>query len=483
MTAVVEAFRAWVASLPGWLHDLQLGLLQALATVGLVTDVDGQPRWPFGWRIAVETLAIDAALSRQLGLALVAVAVILLLSVFVLVIAVIGAASGRRRRRRRGPAGEAGGEPGKEAGGEPEKREGGLGPGAFVAFGLTLAGGAGLALAVLPAWPPLTVVLRPAVATSFHRLPPSLDANRLAGGLALYADHCAGCHGVDGRGETAQAASLPIWPPRLTGALLWKRAEGELFWHLRHGMRGRDGQATMPGFADQLSVSESWDVLAALRLLASGQALADQGQWPWPVAAPDLALDCGDLGRRRLSDWRGQRIQLAVAGADQPWPDDDPRFETAVLDLAPTPRPVQGCRVLDAAALGRLLTTVALRPGETLDGLRLLIDRDGWLRARSAAGGWRDEDLVCRTSGEGIAGIALAGVEPAASGTARNSPAITLSARSSATTDNAIPGAGLPSTEAGLDRLIRRMDADPIPAGRTWLAAHGRDPRPGSAAQ
>ena len=54
-------------------------------------------------------------------------------------------------------------------------------------------------------------------------------------------------------------------------------------------------------------------------------------------------------------------------------------------------------------------------------GLRILVDRDGWLRARGRPddGGWRDEDLVCRTNvadgaGNDGAGSAVAATIPAA---------------------------------------------------------------------
>lgn len=494
MSGPAERFADLAASLPATLDALQAEGLQTLARLGLVASIDGQPAWPWTQRLAIETLAIDAGLARQtLGAA--AVSSLLALAVVLALALAVFAAFGRYRVRRAraqagsvGGAGVAGGAGGEGVAGDVT-RAGGAGtasgadpvagadpvpvPSAGSPWGWARGGAtvavAGLALLLVLAtpWPAAGLLLRPAVASSFHRPPADLGALDLARGLRLYREHCAACHGLDGRGETPEAARLPVWPPRLSGALLWRRAEGETWWQVREGMRSADGTETMPGFADRLSGRDTWAVLGALRLLASGQTLAEQGQWAWPVAAPDFAIDCEAGPRRRLADWRGRRVMIAVAGPDSDWPREDPRYETVVLATGPGPAgsPVAGgagCRAVDSAAVGRLLATVAAVPAEKLAGLRILVDRDGWLRARGRPdeGGWRDEDLVCRTTIED-----RASAEPAAA----------------AATVTALPVTG--SVGDGLDRLIRRIDADPMPTGRL-LVLHGaparqaRAPRP-----
>lgn len=462
-----------VGSLPATLDALQADGLRTLASYGLVGSVDGQPAWPLARRLAIETLAIDAGLARQTLSAAGVTGLLVLAVVTALVLALAPRASGRGRVRA-------------------------------WAQGIATAAAAVLALLLIAApWPSASLLLRPAVASSFHRAPDDLGAVDLANGLRLYREQCAACHGSDGRGETPQAASLPVWPPRLSGALLWRRAEGETWWQVREGIRSADGTVTMPAFADRLSGRETWAVLGALRLLASGQTLAEQGQWPWPVAAPDFAIDCGVGPRRRLADWRGRRVMIAVAAPESAWPREDPRYETVVLtppfaaarspgaDMgtnegtnegtdnaanagkannaarsagADSRAPATGaalvvaasasCRAVDEAAVAELLATVAAVPGDKLEGLRILVDRDGWLRVRGRPdeGGWRDEDLICRTNVAGGAGSDAAGSVVVAS-------------------DAGIAG-------DGLDRLIRRIDADPMPSGRL-LVLHGPPTRQG----
>ena len=443
-----------IGSLPATLDALQADGLQTLANHGLVASIDGQPAWPWAQRLAIETLAIDAGLTRQTFSAAVVTGLLVLAGVTALVLALAPRASGAGRVRAWGQ-------------------------------GIATAAAAVLALLLLIAtpWPSASLLLRPAVASSFHRAPDDLGAVDLANGLRLYREQCAACHGLDGRGETPQAASLPVWPPRLSGALLWRRAEGETWWQVREGIRSADGTVTMPGFADRLSGRETWAVLGALRLLASGQTLAEQGQWPWPVAAPDFAIDCDVGPRRRLADWRGRRVMIAVAAPESDWPREDPRYETVVLtpppatarlpaaDSAASIPAVPGsrapstgaplvvaasasCRVVNEAAVAELLATVAAVSPDKLEGLRILVDRDGWLRARGRPddGGWRDEDLVCRTNVADGAGNDGAGSAVAA------------------------PDAG--SAGDGLDRLIRRIDADPMPSGRL-LVLHGPPTRQG----
>ncbi len=371
-------------AVPQWLHEAQAALLRALDALGLVSHVDGQPAWPWAQRLAVETLAIDAALTRQVVTAAGALALALLLLVI----------AWRWRRAR----------------------------GALI--------GAAFALVVVTPWPALALLVQPAVPSSFHTAPATLPAAQIAEGHTLYRQHCAQCHGEDGRGETPHAAQLPVWPPRLTGALLWRRADGETYWRLRHGLRARDGRETMPAHADVLTPAQTWAVIAALRLMASGESLKTEGRWAYPIAAPGFTLRCGDGRERPLSVLRGQRVRLVVAGEREPAPRPDPRFETVLLRAGPVE--ADDCAVADTAAARSLIALVA---GTTaLDGVQLLIDREGWLRAigRPGEAGWRAEDLVCRT-------------------------------------DTPITST---QGEDPIDTLIRRMDAEPVPRGR-WLR-HGR---------
>lgn len=268
--------------------------------------------------------------------------------------------------------------------------------------------------AILP-WPSPALLRADAVPTSFHRSPTGFTAAAIGRGLVLYQQHCASCHDRDGRGDTPVAATLPVWPPQLSGGLLWKRAEGETHWRVQHGTTDRHGRSTMPGFADRLSADDAWAVLDGVKALASGQGLQAEGRWRWPVRAPDLQVRCDGGPARWLSTWRGQRLRIVAEGSDAA-PREDARFITVTLDVHAR----SGCAATDPQAR----SAFALLTGAdeaALTGTQFIADRDGWLRARGrpADAGWQANDLLC--------------------------------------------SAAAPSTEKpGLDDLIRRMDADPV---------------------
>ncbi|MDY0747740.1 c-type cytochrome [Paucibacter sp. R3-3] len=363
-------------SLLSLIQAAQSGLLKAMHALGLSGEVAGQPAWPFDSRIDTGTLAIDPGLERQLAwaLGLSALALLLLL------------AGGWLRRRSR--------------------------------WAWAGAWAAAAACVWLAPWPPLALLLTDAVPTSFHRSKTHFDAASIDRGLQLFEAHCAACHGSDGRGEGPLAAQQRVWPPTLSAGLPWKRAEGELLWHVLHGMKDRSGAPTMPGFADRLQTADVWALLDGMKALAAGDNLQREKAWAWPVQAPTLAADCARA-------WRGQRVRIVAADDGVPAPREDPLFVTVMLHrqpLAPGP---------DCAAGWRAYARIAGVPDVSLAGTQFLVDRDGWLRAVNRPGepAWSEDSLVCRSPNE--------------------SPT--------------------PSGAAGLDALIARIDADPVRLGDSGL--------------
>jgi mono/diheme cytochrome c family protein len=346
------------------LQSGQLFVLKVLHAAGLAPDVHGQPAWPFAQRVAVETLVIDAGLTRQLCWALLctALAVVFALSA----IAAGVSARGRPRRRR-----------------------------TRVRAWLALL--AAVVLCAVAPWPPLTVLLADATPTSFHRSASGFDAVSIERGHALYGRHCASCHGDDGRGEVARASTLPVWPPRLSGQLLWRRAEGEVFWSVAHGMHDRHGTPTMPGYAQTLSDADIWAVLDATRALAAGRSVREESAWLEPVRAPGVLVLCDGAPARPLVSYRGQRIRL-VAPGDGAAPQEDPRVVTIALQLPQGPQG-PGCTIADARAWRAYALVAGLAP-DALAGVQFIVDRDGWLRALSPRGksAWSRSDLMCRSS-------------------------------------------------------------------------------------
>src|SRR5215510_15612961 len=75
-------------------------------------------------------------------------------------------------------------------------------------------------------------------------------AASIAGGKALFAQHCAACHGPRGGGDGPAAAALNPKPPDLRAHHVSLHTAGDLFWWIGDGLR------TMPAFADRLSPDE-----------------------------------------------------------------------------------------------------------------------------------------------------------------------------------------------------------------------------------
>ncbi|MGE0800396.1 MAG: cytochrome c [Lautropia sp.] len=395
----------WLDALSLALFLLERGLLTSLHALGLAGTVHGQPAWPWPSRIAHDNLVIDRGHARAVAIAAAA-----------LVAAPLLAAVGWAWRR-----------------------------------GRAVAWSTAVVLLIATPWPDTRVLLTAAHPTSLHRSPTGYTASSIDAGAAVYAAHCAGCHGDDGTGNGPDARALPRWPPSLIGPLLWRRTDGELFWRVRAGLADRHGRTTMPGFGDRLDDRSIWAVLDFLKANAAGQSLRRLGEWPMPVEIPDLLVRCDDGRTRPLRAWSGQRLRI-VADAGRPII-SDPRFTTIALvrgeRAMDDATPVAGaderggaatsltaqaeCQAIDASGWTAFARIAGVDAG-SFAGVEFLTDRRGWLRARAPAGrgGWSLDDLLCRSSDPRNSTAAPAG-----------------SGRTAAASDP-------------LDELLRRMDAEPV---------------------
>ena len=376
-----------LATLLEGLYAAQQGLRALLHGLGLVPTVHGQPAWPFDHRLAAEMLLADAGHARRVLLSLLCVGAALT--------ALLCSIAWRRRRK----------------------------PLWLLA----------LALLVFAPWPSAQLLLAPAVATSLHQSPSGFTAQAIVRGQALYQQHCLRCHGADARGEGPDAPQLAMWPPTLNGALLWKRLDGELFWRVRHGLQGRDGSQTMPGFVGQLSDAQVWQVLDYLQAHAAGQMLRESGSWERPVRLPDMAVQCRQGQRPTARSLAGQRLRVVLPGQGA-LPTDDPRLVTLAVGPVAALAAEPDCRSDEAQAQPALALVLGVSVDQ-LPGHQLIVDRAGWLRARGRPGdgAWSEDDLVCRSA-----------PLPSAASAVRVAPA------------------SAPSTSDGLGALIRRMDAEPV---------------------
>ena len=166
------------------------------------------------------------------------------------------------------------------------------------------AGALAILLGLLVALPPLAVDAHP---TTYLRAAVPYTAGSIAQGRALYATHCAICHGIAGYGDGPAAGGLWPRPADLTAKHTADHTAGDLFWWLTRGIP----RSAMTGFEGRLSPEGRWDLVNFVRALAA----AEQARGLAPVAvpepavvAPDFAYTPGVGEMRALKEYRGRAI-------------------------------------------------------------------------------------------------------------------------------------------------------------------------------
>ena len=98
------------------------------------------------------------------------------------------------------------------------------------------------------------------------RNPVESSAEVLSAAMAHFADHCASCHGNDGRGQTLIGRGLYPKPPDMTQPATQQLTDGELYYIIENGVRFTG----MPAFGEEAGNDqdkESWDLVHFMRHL------------------------------------------------------------------------------------------------------------------------------------------------------------------------------------------------------------------------
>lgn len=121
----------------------------------------------------------------------------------------------------------------------------------------------GLAMMALGGYHLLSTTLTDSIPTRYvpNPVPYTLEAVRQ--GAAIYAQHCAMCHGPEGRGDGVLAASLDPPPADLTADHVDDHTDGDIFWWVTYGIE----QTAMPALGNVLSEEERWTVIHFVRSL------------------------------------------------------------------------------------------------------------------------------------------------------------------------------------------------------------------------
>ena len=225
--------------------------------------------------------------------------------------------------------------------------------------------------------------------TSFYHSPTGFAATAIADGAALYPQHCAACHGAEGRGDGPTAKGLRIPPADLTAEHLWAHSDGELFWWLSHGIVSAEGEVAMPGFSGALSDGQIWHLIDYVRANNAGITERTTGAWTPAVQAPGVTATCAGGRSLTLARLRGQVVRVVFGASVPPALPSDAKAATILLPPADTPTPPESCVVRDpAASLAYAIVTGSHeRPPA---GTEILIDANGWLRVVLAPGGAGD---------------------------------------------------------------------------------------------
>lgn len=135
--------------------------------------------------------------------------------------------------------------------------------------------------------------------------PVPLTPQVLAEGRAHFADHCAVCHGNDGKGEDGMGKQMYPKTPDMTLSATQSLADGELFSIIENGVR----LTGMPGFGNGTAESAygSWSLVHFIRHL--------------PKLTPEELAEMQKLNPKAPAEWQQmQQEEAFLAEEDQPKP-------------------------------------------------------------------------------------------------------------------------------------------------------------------
>jgi len=85
----------------------------------------------------------------------------------------------------------------------------------------------------------------------------------LAAAKTMYLDHCAQCHGEEGKGDGPESPMYDVKPANFTDAhMMGEMTDGEIFWKISEGRR------PMPSFKKRLTEEHRWQLVNYIRTFA-----------------------------------------------------------------------------------------------------------------------------------------------------------------------------------------------------------------------
>ena len=121
----------------------------------------------------------------------------------------------------------------------------------------------GVAMVALGGYHLLSTTLTDSIPTSHVPNPVPYTLEAVERGAALFAQHCAVCHGPEGKGDGILAAALNPPPADLTAEHVDEHTDGDIFWWITYGIE----QTAMPAMGNVLSEEERWTIIHFVRSL------------------------------------------------------------------------------------------------------------------------------------------------------------------------------------------------------------------------
>jgi cytochrome c553 len=142
------------------------------------------------------------------------------------------------------------------------------------------------------------------IPADLHRMknPVPLTPEVIAESRAHFADHCAQCHGNDGKGKTDMGQHLYPRAPDLTSPETQSLSDGEIFATIENGVR----LTGMPGFGNGTaeSAAATWTLVHFIRHL--------------PKVTPEEIAEMEKLNPKSPEEWEQMQEETAfLAGGDE----------------------------------------------------------------------------------------------------------------------------------------------------------------------
>jgi mono/diheme cytochrome c family protein len=134
--------------------------------------------------------------------------------------------------------------------------------------------------------------------------PIPLTPDVLAEARAHFADHCAVCHGNDGKGQSGMGKQMYPKTPDMTLTATQQLSDGELFSIIENGVR----LTGMPGFGSGTaeSAAGSWTLVHFIRHL--------------PKLTPGEIAEMEKLNPKSPDEWRVMQLEAAFLAGDESQP-------------------------------------------------------------------------------------------------------------------------------------------------------------------